>query len=269
MPHSFDGNPQNQVEEGWQIVVSTCAAYEQVAQLSANMYKRLKLKPLFITDRRLNTKMAQIVIEDPVWSRRLSRALETLDSKYVVLMLDDYFLESGWSNSILGEAVHFLSNTNGAYARLVNIPRLPTENRFNKISSHQRYGINLQPAVWNRQFLISVLQKSESGPWSTEISIARRFAVDSAGFYVGAFLMNADITVYNGVVQGRWRRSFKKRLHTLFPVDSLRELPEMTLAQNCTYELKAAGFRFLRQSKLRRIVKLCLKGLGVNFQSED
>jgi len=122
--------------------------------------------------------MAQEEYPASEWSNSLIQALEFIDTKYVLIMLEDYWINRPvdvqkietcfeyikTNDSILGIDLSgctagFSDSTNFLSYRDVN---------FKKTSYNQTYKFHMQSQLWRTSYLYSVLKPFRS-PWQTEL----------------------------------------------------------------------------------------------------
>tara|TARA_R110002020_G_scaffold78488_6_gene197364 strand:- start:10284 stop:12017 length:1734 start_codon:yes stop_codon:yes gene_type:complete len=116
------------------------------------------------------------------WSAYLKKHLETLEDELVILTLDDYYPTKSPDVELLEKIINLTKKDKtigrfdltwdtflfGQYAQLSRTsPLALLEKR-----PHMQYRISTQPALWNREYLIKILEKTTS-PWSFEIEGSR------------------------------------------------------------------------------------------------
>ncbi len=154
------------------------------------------------SDRRVATLMAG----DGEWSYRLRFCLNRIQSDFVLLLLEDYFLDHSLSTGIISEKLAVLIALNGAQLRLFPLPapdrKLPGHPDLGVIHPRAAYRVSTQAAIWNRAHLLNILVDSES-IWDFEWNATRR----SRSFNVGYYGTYKPIIQYRQVVErGEWFR---------------------------------------------------------------
>lgn len=99
------------------------------------------------------------------FSTRLIYALQSLGTKYVILLLDDYYITSQIDLSEISKCLECLDKD-----RKVISAKLVLENGFPK-GVHRapfRYGLSLCAGIWNVQELLSILVPNETA-WDIEL----------------------------------------------------------------------------------------------------
>lgn len=106
------------------------------------------------------------------WSRNLEYALQNVQTKYVCLMLEDFFLRSDVNQSVFLDFVNFADKSDADMVRLLRKPTLCepafTQNDLAlKISRHAPYRVSCQASLWSRTSLIQLVKAGESA-WEFE-----------------------------------------------------------------------------------------------------
>lgn len=116
--------------------------------------------------------------EKVAWGKRFKETLEKIDTEYVIVLLDDFFLKSPvkqekidqtmqWMDANNNIAVFCFDRTHGD-----NIKSEKYEN-FELRPQNGEYRFNCQAAIWRRKRLIKFIRKHES-PWDWELLGSKR-----------------------------------------------------------------------------------------------
>ncbi len=100
------------------------------------------------------------------WSSAVLQQLAAFEHKYVIFMLDDFFLrravDGGWIDAIL----EYAQKVDAAMIRLLPRPPPCVESRqypfISTCTLESEYSICTQASLWNRLELIKILQRGES-----------------------------------------------------------------------------------------------------------
>jgi hypothetical protein len=142
--------------------------------------------------------------EDEAWSKRLRFFLQQLTTEYVLLLLEDFFLDRPVSSDSIREHLKLLHSLDGASLRLFPNP-YPDYVRKGIGVIHPRaaYRVSLQASIWNRSRLLDLLVDEES-PWQFETRATLRSRSLQAGFYCSP----VPVIHYRHVLErGEWFRS--------------------------------------------------------------
>lgn len=200
------------------IVVSSCDKYSQFWQpffqsLWRNWpelnttHKDVKIHLIANKKRYFSPRIEMINIPDETsWSDNMQAALNKINTKYILLFLDDYWLNAPVDQARLGEIIRTAKNEDVAYVQLfVDSNEAGLKDPVKWISGvfykkkFQDYRTSLQLALWETAALKQVLRSGESA-WDFEIAGSIR----SSG-YPKPFLTlksNAPITYMNASHQG-------------------------------------------------------------------
>ncbi len=115
--------------------------------------------------------------DDLSWSQTVARGLERVSSRYVLLILDDFFLTAPVDTARVLRLHAAMVAKGAAYLRLVPNPAADTPcadmPEIGAIGKGAPYRTSLQMAFWDRSALLGLLRSEESA-WDFEIKGSRR-----------------------------------------------------------------------------------------------
>lgn len=145
------------------------------------------------------------------WSDRLQENLSMIPQKYVLLMLDDWFLTKPVDNALVGHLLALMDRFDGHMLRLVPDPKPD-----HAVAGHPSIGLmgigtlnrtNTHATIWRKDTLLSLLKAGES-LWDFEVFGSVRSNCYSGGF----FCVWRRALFYEGVIsRGKWERSAARR----------------------------------------------------------
>lgn len=112
------------------------------------------------------------------FSQRLAIALDEIDTEYVLITLDDYFLRKPVSSEQIAGLVSMMDAEKLDYLRLFKHPqkargeRLKDYRKVFWIKTEQGYSVNLYSGIWRRDFMRQTVRDIRD-PWRFEVSLAR------------------------------------------------------------------------------------------------
>jgi len=152
------------------------------------------------------------------WSSELRVALGRVQHRYVLLMLEDFFLRRPVRWGAILKALEFLDAHEGHMLRLVPRPKptLPIvgSTDFGLIELGAPYRVSLQAAIWRRVTLQRLLRPGES-VWEFELQGTVRSCAIPGGF-VGSWKTLLDYG-HHAVERGRWYPVALRRLRASEP----------------------------------------------------
>ena len=161
-----------------------------------------------------NGKVKSLTVGQMVpWGELTITNIEKIPSTYILLMLDDFFLEKEVDTNLI-EAIASRTQELGAKEVRLSENHLPyglslseVKDGFINISHSKFFRVSLQIGIWEKNFLLSLLRKGET-PWEFELYGSKRF-FDSDGAY---FLKKQPFVIHFGGVahQGYLERRFAK-----------------------------------------------------------
>ena len=104
------------------------------------------------------------------WSHRVRTALDSIPEEYVLLLLEDYLISEKVDNAKVGEALTYMINEGLDYLRIAPIPKIKKAKhvQFAPITSKTLYGVNLQAAIWKKEYLLKTLSDENLSAWEFE-----------------------------------------------------------------------------------------------------
>jgi hypothetical protein len=147
------------------------------------------------------------------WTKRLKEALQELDSEYVLLMLDDYFIHSKVDIKRIEQCLNDIKLTNAIVYNFEFKYRQCVElnNRYDIQLNNQHYLNSTQPSIWNRQRLIERLDKEQTAQeWElTKIDSEYIHLINNTNEKIIDIGYDINHKPW-GIVQGKWSRETKE-----------------------------------------------------------
>lgn len=226
---------------------------------------------LVTNEKRPNYEKVGIITTGPEvsWSRRARCAVERVDAKYIVLMLEDYYITSDFADDTLKSFLSFMDKADADYLRIYPFPDLhfkdSGEEGIHLIPNKALYGVNLQPSIWRKEYLIKLLGNEDFSAWQFESRQKNGAATQVKGkLYTVDF---APFKMVNGVLQGKWytpsvRVLESQGIHVDTSARSVLPWSKVTVYKTKIILRKIAGPNIIRK------VKPVLKRLGIKFVTD-
>lgn len=183
---------------------------------------------------------------DSEWSKKVQVALNKIETPYVLLLLEDFFITDYVDNQQL-ESVMKMIETDGIkfYQILVQLVKQSWEKgkpyKGNKriiiIPSNKKYGINLQAAIWNKEFLRQTVGTGNYNAWEFEVN---QLGTEDYNKEKIEYLIDTRnlLNITHAVVQSKYLRSAKKKLKTMGIEIPESERAQLSKSDNFRYVLK-------------------------------
>lgn len=209
--------------------------------------------------------------EEVSWCERTLKAVNQVEEKYVLLLLEDYLLGKEVKSEEISECLDFIEKNNVKYLRLTPIPksRFPSaEGKTDFLYSDEEYAVNLQASIWDREFLIESLKKYNGNAWDFELGFLSEAVNSGHSRLDGCYaLKNDPLSIHNGVLKGKWfpsaLRYYKRRG---FKID-WKSRGKLSFKESFKYNIKVFVKNHISYG-MRIKVKSLLKSLGVKFVSD-
>lgn len=158
--------------------------------------------------------------EGSEWSKKAYTALKAIKTKYVLLLLEDFFISSPVDNTIVLDSLQLIKNSDiKFYQVLVQLVKSSWEkgapfqgNKHIKIiPQNKKYPLNLQAAIWDREFLIKTIGEGNYNAWQFEI---KQISIDRINVDKIEYLIDDRniLNIEHTIVQSKYLRGPLKRL---------------------------------------------------------
>lgn len=200
--------------------------------------------------------------KDAQWSTRTRKALQSIDTKYVLFLLEDLFISETVVTKDIERAVNLMEKDDILYYKIMNFSKIDTpiynDYEYLKIiPASLPYGISLLAAIWNKDFFLDVLGSEDYNPWIFEV---RRLEEEKSNKepekLIGVYDSRNIMNICHMVVQGKYlRKAVRKMEKNGIHVDTdSRKI--MTIYENFIYSLKLFVSRYTdKHSVLRMILR--------------
>ena len=138
------------------------------------------------------------------WSHRVRTALGFIEEEYVLLLLEDYLISEKVDNRKVDQTLKYMKEQGLDYLRIAPIPKMRKGKgaEFSEITSDMMYGVNLQAAIWKKEYLLKTLSDINFSAWEFE---ARQKMGENTRVSGKCYAANNFVIKYlNGIIQGKW-----------------------------------------------------------------
>ena len=140
------------------------------------------MRTILVTDKPTQRRFPGVEVfsagADKEWSERLGLALQQVDTEFVFLTLDDYFLIRPVSNGQIGGDLAMMDREGLDYLRLFLRPmakasaRMREYGKVYRIDTNERYSVNLYAGIWRKKFLTQTVREPKNA-WRFEVCLPR------------------------------------------------------------------------------------------------
>ncbi len=199
------------------------------------------------------------------WSRRVRIALETIQTEYIMLLLEDYLVSRPVDKSCVKKALEHMAQNNLDYLRIAPIPVIKSKNKNDfaaPITARNLYGVNLQAAIWRRDYLLAILGTEDFSAWQFE---ARQKFGEATRIEGNCQATREFVVPYlNGIIQGKWYPRTLEQMETLNIQIPLGNRPAMSKMEMRKFHFKTALTGWIPPSVIRATKPIAQK-LGFKF----
>lgn len=209
--------------------------------------------------------------ESSEWSEKTRNALMEINEDYVVLLLEDFFTTKEVNTKKLIHIVELMKENDLKFCRLLDQKKMKgisykNEKHIKIIPKDDKYGLCLEPAIWNKAFLLKLIGEGNYNPWIFEFKLLGKNLHNQQK--IDAIQDDSNILeITHGIVQSKYLpkaiKVFKKQGYT-FDL-STREV--LSTKDNFKYNLKCfVNFHSPEWSK--KLLKTIGRLMGVDFVSD-
>lgn len=225
----------SELEKNCTLLVNTCDSYSDswdgFFKLLRIQWANIKMPIVLNTETMsysfepLNIKVLNAVDGEgeKVWGKRILDVLKRIETRYVLFVLEDFYLESPVRVKVVEECYRYMEE-NPNIACFSFYPVLDENNisssrytGFEKRPQKGEYKLNCQIALWNKDILAKCIRKHEN-PWEWELWGSRRSSRYKYEFYT---LKQDETPVFDYcrgkiIMRGRWWKKYSDPLNTKY-----------------------------------------------------
>lgn len=162
------------------VLIGSCDKYEPLwkpFQICFNKYWNHDTKNIFVTETKnvplhTTTTFQTVVSNKEHWGERMLDGIKCCNTDYIFFVLEDYFFNYSYSEEQISEYISFMRTHRVDRMQIApsnfQLYHPIAKSKYVLISSNSMFSVSLQPSIWNKQFLQSVLFP-EYSPWDFEI----------------------------------------------------------------------------------------------------
>lgn len=109
------------------------------------------------------------------WTQRLHKALLEIDSPFVLLMLEDLFIDEKVDNKRVAKCLDFMEKHDIGHCRLCKDVKWQADyrgdSRYGEYLRGHAYRISTHPAIWKREYLLKLTEKPMDA-WNFEYLVS-------------------------------------------------------------------------------------------------
>lgn len=225
------------MEQNIAIILNTCDAYSDAWDVYFELLNRMwpESQNYHVV---LNTETMDYSYKDmkitvhkylgkktPTWSEQLISTLQDIDQEYVLLMLEDDWLNSRVDDDKFRQCVKLMSNDKRIKmidytpAKCTRDGRMMMDGQFRIKEKSEKYRLNCQVCLWRRDYLLSILRAQEN-PWQFEIYATRRSSIRPGIIlrYCQKDGLLFDYDWGNPIVRGKWKKEYVDKLYEMHQI---------------------------------------------------
>lgn len=208
--------------------------------------------------------------KDAEWSRKVQKALEVVEEKYICLLLEDFYFGSPVDNAVVSEALDLMEKDELKYYKLNTFSPIKTAKYKNfdylrVLPGNLEYAISLQPGIWEKDFLKEKVGTENYNAWKFEVDRINEEKNASSEPMKGCVYDERNILqIQHGIVQGKYLpecvKYFRKKGYELN--QSRRSV--MSFKENFIYKSKRLNW----PKPIKKVLKAVLRLFGMKFVTD-
>lgn len=211
---------------------------------------------------------------DAEWSKKVQLALQVAETPYICLLLEDFLVGKTIDTSLIEQTMAFIAQEKIRYYKLANMsravknhdPAYKNHKFLHIIPKSDEYGVSLQAAIWDKQYLAQLLGSENYNAWIFEFNQVRSAEGQPDEPNPGCVFDDRNIlNLQHGVIQSKYLPGTVRYFHKI-GIDLNIEREVMSYAQYYKLRLISKG-KYLVPKSLRSKVKKVLEKFGMKFVS--
>lgn len=210
---------------------------------------------------------------DAEWSRKAQIATQKVKEKYICLLLEDFFTRDYVETEKVLKALRFIKEKDIKYYKLTtfskfNTPRYENYKFLYTIPKNKPYGISLQAAIWEKDFLVDKLGTDNYNAWTFEKDRLDEETKDSSPLEHCVYDSRNILQIEHTIVQSMYLPPAIRYYKSIGYDIDLKERAMMDKKQYFVYASKRFWSDVLSGFDLT-LLKKCLKKLGMTFVADN
>ena len=204
--------------------------------------------PIVLTNNEKSFKAQNLSVincgKEAQWSTRTRVALESIESKYVLFLLEDLFISDKVKTEDIQTAIDLMEKDNLDYYKIMTFSKIRTKSYkgidyLHEIPASLPYGISLQAAIWKREYFLKMIGSEVYNPWVFEVRrLEEEQNCSNSGAIVGVFDDRNILNICHMVVQGKYLPRSVSTIRSKGIRIETSSRPIMSWKENLIYSVK-------------------------------
>lgn len=233
--------------------------------------------PLYLANNTLKVDFKNVHIincgEKAKWSTRVRTALNHINTKYICLLVEDYFVTEEVHQNEIDSILNFIKSERIKYYKFKMDKFSTVKGNIYKnykflhaISDNMEYGISLQPAIWDKKYLMDLIGTENYSVWKFEIDQIDKLGGTNSIIDKHVFDERNVMKICHVVVQGKILPSAINHLNKRGYKMKTSFRKKMSAMSYLIYRFKQL-FKHMISYRQRKVLKNILSKIGVKFVS--
>lgn len=203
------------------LIINTCDKFSDIWEIQCSLLEKnwneRNVRTILLTDRSTDFQYQNVDVlcagDGLDMVDRLRFAMERIDTEFIFVTLDDYFLIQSANSARIKELTGIMHRDGIDYMRLYEYPKsrqttkLTNDGSIRKLTFDKRYDVNLYPGIWRKCFLEKTLSVPGLNAWEYEVSLTQTAIQNNA---LCAWCMEDVYPILDAVRKGCFLHAAKK-----------------------------------------------------------
>lgn len=143
------------------------------------------------------------------WSQKVQIGIKEIKEDYICLLLEDFFISKPVKRRNIEDLINIIKINNAQYYKLLDQKKIKGNRITNDtyiIDKNEKYGVSLQPAIWEKSFLAELVGEENYNAWIFELNqVKNKTHIKENALCLGDNMNRLNIV--HGVVQQEYLRN--------------------------------------------------------------
>ena len=151
------------------------------------------------------------------WTKRLYDSLLSIHEDYVLLLLEDFFITDKVITGVIAEVLNTILGLKNKYYKFKVRPfsikygkKTKLDENTYYIDSNRKYGISIQPAIWEKKYLMSLLLGINKSAWEFEHFLDESNLINDSELEKHIYDSRNIFNIENALIKSKYTRKAYK-----------------------------------------------------------
>ena len=200
------------------ILISTYDPYFEALDISLKMFEKYWKDlnyEIIVANNEMEIKNHDIKLincgnDAKSWCKRALMAVNQTNAEYYLIIMEDIFISKPVDNDEIKRIISFMKKNKIDFYKLIPTPYpkgelFEGEKHIHKLNKQTAYGININTAIFSREFLLKCLGDGEISAWDLEEKFLKEASVAPNEYFDNCACDDRNVlNTIHGIIQGKW-----------------------------------------------------------------